>query len=116
MTRGGPALGLPALLRQLIDDARNVARAETRLFKARVFDFVRRSRSAIILLLAALLAVQGAVVALMVGLVLQLAPIVGAAFAGAIVMVAVLLVAGLLAWTAVRLFSGSAAKTAETKA
>ena len=116
MTRGGPTLGLPALLRQLINDARNVARAETRLLKARVFDFIRRSRSAIILLLAALLAVQGAVVALMVGLVLQLAPLVGAAWAGVIVMGAILLIAGLLAWSAIRLLTGSAAKTAETKA
>ena len=111
MVMGGTASGLPALLRQLIDDARAVVRAEARLIKARIFDFVRRSRSAIILLLAALFAVQGAVVALMVGLVLQLAPLVGAAWAGVIVMAAVLLVAGLLAWIALRIFTRPAGTT-----
>lgn len=115
MVRGVTALGLPALLRQLIDDARNVARAETRLFKARIFDLVRRSRSAIGLLLVALLAVQGAVVALMVGLVLQLAPLVGAAWSGVIVMVTMMLLAGLLAWIAVRTFTSATGKLPETR-
>ncbi len=108
MTRGGPALGVPALLRQLFDDVRDVARAEVRLVKARIFDLVRKSRAAIGLLMGALLAVQGAVTALMVGLVLQLAPLVGAALAGAIVMLVVLLLAGMLVWAATRLFAKTA--------
>ncbi len=105
MTRGVLAPGLPVLLKQLIEDARNVARAEIDLFKARAFDLVARSRTALVLLVTALLAVQGAVVALMVGLVLQLAPIVGAAFAGLIVTAVLLLIAGLLAWIAIRVLT-----------
>lgn len=116
MARGVSALGLPALLKQLIDDARNVVRAEVHLVKARGFDLVRRSRSAIVLLVVALLAVQGAVVALMVGLVIQLAPLVGGAGAGVIVMAIVLLIAGLLAWAALRIFTRPANSTTETSA
>jgi hypothetical protein len=116
MAGGGAALGLPTLLRRLIEDARNVARAEIRLFKARAFDLVRRSRIAILLLIVALLAVQGAVVALMVGLVLQLAPMVGAAWAGVIVMAVLLFIAGLLAWSALRQFSAPASAPSETAA
>ena len=113
MATGGATLGLPALLRQLIDDARNLARAEIRLVKARAFDLIQRSKVAILLLIVALLAVQGAVVALMVGLVLQLAPLVGAAWAGVIVMAALLLLAGLLAWGALRQFSSPAVAPTE---
>ena len=108
MARGEGVLGLPALIGQLIDDVRAVARAEIHLVKARGYDFVRRSRSAIVLLVIALLAVQGAVVAAMVGLVLQLAALVGGAAAGGIVMIAMLLIAGLLAWGALRAFTGPA--------
>lgn len=116
MPRGDVTPGLPALFRRLIDDARNVVRAETHLIKARAFDLIRRSRSAIGLLFTALLAVQGAVVALMVGLVLQLAPLVGAAWAGVIVMAALLLIAGLLAWIALRIFTRPAGTSTETAA
>lgn len=104
------------LLRRLADDVRNVVRAEVRVRKARAYDLLRRSRSAILLLIIALLAVQGAVVALMVGLVLQLTPLVGAAWAGVIVMAAVLLIAGLLAWAALRQFTGSNTPPAEESA
>ena len=116
MARGDVAPGLPALFRQLIDDARNVVRAETHLVKARAFDLARRSRSAVLLLIIALLAVQGAVVAVMVGLVMQLAPLVGAAWAGVIVMVALLLIAGLLAWVALRIFTRPVGNPTETAA
>jgi len=53
---------------------------------------------------------------LMVGLVLQLTPLVGAAWAGVIVMAALLLVAGILAWAALRQFSAPAAAPAEIAA
>jgi hypothetical protein len=95
-------LGLPALIGQLFEDALALARAEVRLGKARAYDLLRRSRTALILLIAALLLVQGAVMALMIGLVLALAPLVGPAFAGLILMALALLLAALLAWLAVR--------------
>lgn len=101
MLQGVTTMALPDLFRRLVDDGRNVAKAELRLVKARAQDLVRRSRSAIVLLVIALLAIQGAVVALVVGLVLEMLPLVGPALAGLIVMVALLVVAGLLAWAAV---------------
>jgi len=115
MARGDGLLGLPGLIGRLVDDLRNLARAEIHLVKARGFDLVRRSRTAIALLICALLLVHGAVVALMIGLVLQLLPIVGAAFAGLIVMAAALVLAGILAYAALRAFSGKATKADAAK-
>jgi hypothetical protein len=116
MPRGDAAPGLPTLLRRLIDDACNVARAELRLVKARTYDLIRRSRTAILLLIVALLALQGAMIALVVGLVLQLVPLVGAAWAGVIVMAALLLIAGIFAWSAMRQFSSPASPPTGTAA
>lgn len=102
--------GLPELIGQLFEDALALARAEVRLAKSRVYDLLRRSRTALVLLASAFLFVQGAVVAVMLGLVLALTPLVGAALAGLILLVAGLAVAGLLAWLAVRHIGGPAEK------
>jgi hypothetical protein len=99
-------LGIGGLFGQLIEDARALARAEIKLLKSKAFALARRSRSAIILLLIAACLAFASLVALMLGLVLQLAPIVGPAFAGLILLVVGLLIAGLLAWLAVRLLAG----------
>jgi hypothetical protein len=102
--------GLPALIGQLFEDALSLAKAEVRLAKARVYDLLRRSRTALVLLMAAFLIVQGAVVALMLALVLTLAPLVGPAFAGLILLAAGLVLAGLLGWLALRQIAGPAEK------
>src|ERR1700754_243536 len=105
-------LGLPALIGQLFEDALALARAEVRLGKARAYDLLRRSRTALVLLVGALLLVQAAVIALVLGLVLTLVPLVGPAFAGLILMAAALLLAALLAWLAVRQIAVPADKAA----
>lgn len=99
-------LGLGGLIGQLIEDGRALARAEVRLLKSKAFALLRRSRNAIILLVVAACVAFASLVALMLGLVLALAPLVGAALAGAILLVAGLALAGLLAWLAIRLLAG----------
>lgn len=107
-------LGLGGLIGQLYEDARTLARAEVRLAKSRALALLRRSRTAILLLAAAACVALASIVALMLGLVLALAPLVGAAFAGLILLVAGLATAGLLAWIAIRLVAGPAEKPEPT--
>jgi len=99
-------LGLGGLIGQLIEDARSLARAEVKLFKSKALALFRRSRAAIVLLLIAACLAFASVVALMLGLVLALAPLVGAALAGVILLVVGLAMAGLLGWLAIRLLAG----------
>jgi hypothetical protein len=103
--------GLPGLIGQLFDDALALAWAEVRLAKSRAYDLLRRSRIALALLAAAFLIALGSIVALMLGLVLALAPLVGAALAGVILLVAGLGISGLLVWLAMREIGGSPGKT-----
>lgn len=99
-----PEPGLGTLLRQLVADGRAWAEAEAgywqALAKARGSDALRGG----ILALAAIALAQGALVALLVGLVLALTPAVGALWATLIVIGAALLVAGLAGWFAFRWF------------
>lgn len=101
-------LGLGGLIGQLIEDARALARAEIDLLKSKAFALLRRSRIAIVLLLIAACLAFASVVALMLGLVLALAPMVGAALAGVILLVGGLAMAALLGWAAIRLLAGPA--------
>lgn len=108
-------LGLGSLLGQLLEDARALARAEIELVRSKAFALLRRSRTAILLLLAAAGLALASLVALLVGLVMQLAPLVGPAFGGVIVLVGGLLIAGLLGWLATRRIAGpSRHRTEET--
>lgn len=102
-------LGLPGLLGQLVQDAIGLARAEIELAKAKAADRIRRSRTAVILLIGALVVAQASIVGLVMGLVMALTPYVGPAGAGAILLAAGLFVAGLLAWIAKRLLFPPAA-------
>jgi len=99
-------LGLGGLIAQLIEDGRALARAEIDLLKSKGLALLRRSRIAVILLLIAACLAFASVVALMLGLVLALAPLVGAALAGVILLVAGLAMAALLGWLAIRLLAG----------
>jgi len=103
-------LGLGGLIGQLIEDARSLAQAEVDLLKSKAFALLRRSRIAIVLLLIAACLAFASVVALMLGLVLALAPLVGAALAGVILLAAGLAMAALLGWLAIRLLAGPARK------
>jgi hypothetical protein len=105
-------LGIGGLIGQLVEDLRGLARAEIRLFKSRAFDAIRRYRTAIILLLGASAIVFASLIALLLGFVLALAPMVGAALAGLIVLAGGGVIAALLAWIAIRLLAGPDIKPA----
>jgi hypothetical protein len=95
-------LGLGGLISQLIEDARDLVRAEIKLLKSKAFDLLHRSRNAIILLAGALCLIFASLVALMLGFVLALARLVGPAWSGLIVFAVGTLLAGLLGWLAAR--------------
>lgn len=92
----------PELVSRVVDDAKEVARAEIALVRAqasaKVGGLVARYRAVAILFgTAALLAVAG-LIGLVVGLILTLAPHAGPGWATAIVIGATMVLAGLLGW------------------
>lgn len=89
---------LPELVSRIVDDAKEVARAEVALVKAQALAKVAGYRTAAALFVAAYLVSVAALIALVVGLVLTLAPRVGPGWATAIVVAATFAVAGLLGW------------------
>lgn len=100
MTEGAtgdqPALG--DLFKDLATDARELAHAELALAKARGLDLVDRYRIPAVLFVVAGALGFAALIALLVGLIATLTPIVGAGLATVIVVGVTLLVAGLLAY------------------
>jgi type III secretory pathway component EscS len=105
-------LGLGGLIGQLCEDARALVRAEIQLAKSRTLALLRRSRAAIMLLALAGCVAFASVVALMLGLVLALAPLVGPTLAGVILLIAGLVVSGVLGWIAIHLLAGPPEKGA----
>lgn len=93
-----------ALFSRLVDDAETFVRAEIRLYRANLFERLTEARTAIIMILTAFLLAQSAIIALLVGLVVILRPILGAVGATAVVVVGAIAVAGLLAWLAIDKF------------
>lgn len=87
---------ITTLLARLTTDARDVARAEVDLAKARVGEAVTRYKAAAILFAAAGMLGLCAFIALLVGLIMTLATLVGPGFATLIVVGVVLLAAGVL--------------------
>lgn len=94
------APGLGELLSQLVEDGKGVARAEIGYYLALLRVKLRQVRAGLILAGIAIALVLGATIALVVGLVLTLAPLVGPGFATLIVVVASGGVAALLGWRA----------------
>ncbi len=90
-----------ALFSRLVDDAETFVRAEIRLYRANLFARLTEARTAIIMILTAFLLAQSAIIALLVGLVVILRPILGAVGATASVVIGAITVAGLLAWLAI---------------
>lgn len=90
-----------ALFSRLVDDAETFVRAEIRLYRANLFARLTEARTAIIMILTAFLLAQSAIIALLVGLVVILRPILGAVGATATVVVSAITIAGLLAWLAI---------------
>lgn len=91
---------IPALIGRLVDNGEEFARAEIKLYRARLFSRLGEARNAIILAIVALSLVQAVIVAALVGLLGVLATWVGPGGATAIVVAGGLLLAGLLAWLA----------------
>lgn len=89
--------GLTTLVARLTSDAREVARAEIALVKARVSDSITRYRNAAVFFAAAGVLALAALIALLVGLILTIATLVGPGFATLIVTGIVLVIAGVLA-------------------
>lgn len=86
------------LVHQLVGDAREYASAEVQLAKAKALAQVARYKTAgIFFALAGVLALA-ALIALLVGLILTLAPLVGPGLATLIVIGVTFAIAGVLAW------------------
>lgn len=92
----------PELVSRVVDDAKEVARAEIALVRAqadaRVAGWVAKYRVAALLLVAAHLLGIAGTIGLVVGLILTLAPRVGAGWATLIVIATTLALAGLAGW------------------
>jgi hypothetical protein len=89
--------GLATLVAQLVDDARGLASAEVALVRARVGERTSAYKNAaIFFVVAGVLALAG-LIALLVGLILSLATLIGPGLATAAVVLAVFAIAGVLA-------------------
>lgn len=102
---------IAALFARLIEDAEHFVRAELRLYRADLFRRLREARSAIILILIGFLFAQSAIIALLVGLIVILRPVLGAIGATASVVGGSVIVAAIMA----RIALGKLNKATEIK-
>ncbi len=86
-----------SLMTRLVDDTRSLAGAEVALYKAKLGERTSAYKNAAIFFAAAGVLALAALIALLVGLIMTLATLVGPGFATAIVVVVVLALAGVLA-------------------
>ena len=91
-----------ALLSRLVEDGKSFARAEIGYYRTFALAKLGEATGGLVLGLVALVLVLSAVTALLVGLILTLATLVGPGFATLIVIAATLVIAGLLGWLAYR--------------
>ncbi len=89
--------GIAALVSQLVDDARGLAGAEVALVKARVGERVAAYRNAAVFFVIAGVLALAALIALLVGLIMSLATLIGPGLATAAVVFGVLALAAVLA-------------------
>lgn len=85
------------LMTRLVDDTRSLASAEIALYKARLGERTSAYKNAAIFFAAAGVLALAALIALLVGLILSIATLVGPGFATAIVVGVVFVIAGILA-------------------
>ncbi len=93
---GVDELPLPALVSRLIDDAREVAQAEVAVYKAKAAERAQAYKGAIVFFAIAGVLVLEALGALLVGLIMTLATLIGPGWATLIVVGIVVALAGLL--------------------
>ena len=91
-----PDQTVSALVARLVTEARGLAGAEVALVKARVGERVSAYKNAVIFFAIAGVLALAALIALLVGLILTIATLVGPGFATAIVVVVTLVLAGVL--------------------
>ena len=88
---------IPGLVARLVEDTRSLAGAEVALYKAKLGERVAAYRNAIVFFAVAGVLALAALIALLVGLILSLATLIGPGFATAAVTLVVLAIAGILA-------------------
>ncbi|MBA4211319.1 MAG: phage holin family protein [Sphingomonas sp.] len=96
---------IAALVARLIDQADRYARAELRFARALLIERLIAARVGAICLVVALVLLQGALIALLVGLMLTAAPVMGTLAATVVVTSGAISVAGILGWIALRQFN-----------
>jgi Putative Actinobacterial Holin-X, holin superfamily III len=94
----GESPGIAALLSQLSGDARAFARAEANYLKAQAGERAAYAVPALAMLGVGLTLAAGSLIALLVGLIMVLAPLIGAGLATATVVGGAILIALLLLW------------------
>lgn len=94
--------GVGALISRAVAEGRDYASAEIGYWRALLADRFADVRGTVILGVAALLVINAAVIALILGLLLVLSPLIGPGGATAIVVIVALAVAGLLGWMAMK--------------
>ncbi|CAM3219158.1 Phage holin family protein [Sphingomonas antarctica] len=92
---------VPDLFARLITDGRAWAKAELALLKCRGESLVEALRTAVVLIVAAIMLATVASFALAIGAILWLATLVGPLWATVIVVVTLLALAGILGWLGV---------------
>ncbi|WP_241656525.1 phage holin family protein [Sphingomonas oligophenolica] len=96
LNRGHDSDSVGTLVGQLVEDTRGLAKAEIALAKARLGERVAAYRTAVVFFVVAGTLAFAALIALLVGMILTLATLVGPGYATAIVVVGVLALAGVL--------------------
>jgi uncharacterized membrane protein YqjE len=94
VTWGHKEESVGTLVGRLVEDTRGLAKAEIELAKVRVGERVVTYRSAAVLFAVAGVLALAALIALLVGLIMTFATLVGPAFATAIVVIVTLMIAG----------------------
>lgn len=96
LNRGHDSDSVATLVGQLIEDTRGLAKAEIALAKARVGERVAAYRTAVLLFVVAGTLGLAALFALLVGMILTLATLIGPGYATMIVVIGVIALAGVL--------------------
>lgn len=87
---------VPELVGRLVDDTRGLVAAEVELYKAKASERVAAYKTAAIFFAAAGVLALAALIALLVGLIMTLATLIGPGFATAAIVIAVFTVAAIL--------------------
>lgn len=93
---------IAVLVARLAGQADRYARAELRFVRALLIERLIAARVGAICLVVALVLLQGALIALLIGLILAAAPVMGTLAATALVTGGAIAIAGMLAWIALR--------------